>query len=366
MIGFNNTFCPYCCNTFRSYVYVTNRNEYLSIKRNKVGTYAIHNYANCKHVQKINIKDMEKLNGLPYRTIIEIKYSDEKQERQEVLTSSKRVCPYCLRAGKKIKTLTYGGYAPTLIVVNVGIPASGKTALTQSITYSENLKKITSNDFIMQPVDTPDRMDQLVATPINATDVFYQFKITNNVGELITSVLFIDTAGEFTNQDNLENFDEFYTRYFKYLKLASHINYVIDGEKAISEDTSISVRQEKILQDIYSTKEFVNKTSVVMTKADIVRKRIIEERFPIKKAGNVILNFNCPIFTDGKMKLMELERLSKYIIRSLDNKVCNHIPYKSNSSYFVVSAGTETEDGSLNFDNAININALLNEIFGKL
>lgn len=104
MIEFNNTFCPYCCNIFRSFVYVTDESEYLIIKKNRVGQYAIHNFANCKHIETIKIKNMDTLNGLPYRTIIEIKYSNEKQERQEVLTSSKRVCPHCLKSGQKKKS----------------------------------------------------------------------------------------------------------------------------------------------------------------------------------------------------------------------------------------------------------------------
>ena len=364
MIEFNNTFCPYCCNIFRSYVYVTNDNEYVTIKQNKAGKYAIHNYENCKNIRKIKIIEMEKLNGLPYRTIIEIKYSNEKQERQEVLTSSKRVCPHCLKSGQKKRALTYGNYAPTFLIIDIGLPSAGKTALTQSITYAENFKKAISNNFFIQPVYTPKRMDKLVATPINATDVFYEFRIIDKKGSLIANVVMIDTPGEFTLEENMYTFGEFYSRFFKYLQIASHINYVVDGEKAISGNKT-STRQARLLQDIFSTQKILKKTSVVLTKIDILRKQLKEERLPMKNAGSVVLNYNTPIFS-GNMNLIELKRLSKYIIRNLNTEVCTLIPAESSVSYFTVSAGNEREDGSLNYDNSLNINSLLTEIFSKL
>ena len=357
---FNVAYCPYCNHHYTEFVYATSGERFVAIKKNKLGEWSVQPFMQCDDIRQIRIKNVEKLNGLPYLTTIKIEYTDGKVLEQ-VLETKNRVCPNCLKdEGRKIPALYYTSYVKTLVVTNIGLPGSGKSALAQSLAYG---KRKLSDGYAIVPVKSPAYKSHLEATPINSTDLYYQFLIKDNRGAIISNIVLIDTPGELMTEDDKIGMTEYYAKLRDLIINSNWINVVLDGKKAMESDANDRTLNE--IQRFLQLRSVLRKTSIVMTKGDLVRKKITNKSIKTSD-GYTILNYKSPLFYEESLSITDTMKLSKYVIRKLSEKVCERVPEKREVAYFLISSGYENEKDVLNYYQSLNINKLIQQILKQI
>lgn len=358
----NTTYCPYCNQKYSEFVYATSGDRFVIVKKNKIGEWTVNPYIQCEDIKKITIKSIETFYGLPYLITIVIEYENGKILNQ-VLESKNRICPNCLKSeGKKVPALYYGSYVKTMVVTNIGVPGAGKSALAQSLAYG---RRKLSSKYAIVPVNTPRYKEHLEATPINATDVYYQFIVRNDEGVIVSNIVLVDTPGELMLDDENISMTQYYAKMRDMILNSDWINIVLDGNNAMDTDMNKNNSTLNEMQRFLQLKSVLKKTSIVMTKADLIRDRL--KNMSIANEENyTFLNYNCPLFFDEQLSIAETMKLSKHVIRRLSSEVLELVPEKSNASYFLISAGDEKGDKGLDYFQSVNVDKLIRFIFKKL